>query len=103
MSGPMLIQLAVIALVVGWSAWSAARRLLPVTSRRVQARVVAALDRPALPAWLRRRARRWQPRSTRGGSCGDGCSACGGCAAAAAQEKRPIDEHALVFRPRAKI
>jgi len=82
----MLVQTLVIAALVAWSAWFVARRLLPVTSRRVQAHLAGAIARSrAAPAWLRARAMRWQPKSTTGGSCGDGCSACGGCAAASVQ------------------
>ncbi|GAA0714933.1 DUF6587 family protein [Dokdonella soli] len=100
MSTPMLVQTLVIALTVGWSVLFAARRLLPVASRRVQARIVDLFDRPSLPAWLRRLAHGLQPQSTSGGSCGDGCSSCGGCAAAAA--KPVVDRQPLMFRPRAK-
>ncbi len=95
----MVVQACVIALVVGWSALFAVRRLLPVASRRAQARVVDVLDRPSMPSWLRAIARSAQPTSTGGGSCGDGCSACGGCAAASA---KPVEALPLVFRPRIK-
>jgi hypothetical protein len=94
----MLVQTVVIALVVGWSAVFAARRLLPVTTRRLQARIMDALARPTSPRWLREFARRAQPQSTSGGSCGDGCSACGGCAAA--QTKPTVEAQPLVFRSR---
>jgi hypothetical protein len=95
----VFVQGCVIALVVGWSAWSAMRRPLPTISRRAQAKVVDVLDRPSLPAWLRRAVRRAQPTSTLGGSCSDGCSSCGGCAAASA---KPVEALPLVFRPRIK-
>jgi hypothetical protein len=106
MSTPLLAQTLVIALIVGWSALFAAHRLLPVASRRAQARLVDALDTPALPHWLRAAVQRMQPRSSSGGSCGDGCSACGGCAVADA--KPPVEAPSrvetipLTFRPRAK-
>lgn len=79
-----LVQGFVVALVVAWSALFAAQRLLPVTSRRLQARLARALDRPALPRWLRQAARRLEPVGTAGNSCasGNSCSSCGGCAAA---------------------
>ncbi|MEO7432134.1 MAG: DUF6587 family protein [Dokdonella sp.] len=95
----ILVQALVILLVVGWSALFAVQRLLPVTSRRVKARILDRVDQPSSPAWLRGMARRAQPTSTSGGSCGDGCSACGGCAAAAA---KPVEALPLVFRPRLK-
>jgi len=94
-----LVETGVIALVVGWSAISATRRLLPAFSRRAWAKIVDVLDRPSLPASLRRAVRRAQPTSTTGGSCGDGCSACGGCAVAAA---KPVEALPLHFHPRAK-
>jgi hypothetical protein len=100
MSSPMLVQTLVISLAVAWASWFAAKRFLPVTSRRVQARVLASFDRSSSPNWLREFARRTQPHSTSGGSCGDGCSACGGCAAAAA--KPVVEAQPLVFRPRSK-
>lgn len=99
MSTPALVQAIVIALIVAWSALFAARRLLPVSSRRAQAKLAGWLDRPALPRWLRSSARRMQPKSTRGGSCASGCSTCGGCAVAA---KPAVDAQPLVFRPRSK-
>jgi len=93
------VQSCVIALVVGWSAISATQRLLPAFSRRAQAKIVDVLDRPSLPAWLRSAVRRAQPTSTTGGSCGDGCSSCGGCAVAAA---KPVEALPLHFHPRGK-
>jgi hypothetical protein len=101
MSLPMLAQTLVLAAAAVWASLFAAKRLLPSTSRRVQARILAALDRPSSPIWLRDFARRTQPHSTSGGSCGDGCSACGGCAAATA--KPAAEAQPLVFRPRSKI
>jgi hypothetical protein len=100
MSTPALVQAVLVALAVIWAVMFAARKFMPVTTRRAQARVVAALDFPAAPLWLREFARRAQPQSTSGGSCGDGCSACGGCAAAAA--KPVVEAQPLVFRPRPK-
>lgn len=97
MSTPALVQAIVIALVVAWSGLFAVRRLLPASSRRVQAKLAACLDRPALPHWLRNAARRMQPKSTGGASCASGCSTCGGCAAAA---KPAVDAQPLVFRSR---
>ena len=82
MSGAALAQGLVVAAVVGWSLVSALKRLLPATSRRLQARLVGSFDHPAAPAWLRALTAHLQPRSTAGASCSDGCSTCGGCAAA---------------------
>ncbi|MEP7042701.1 MAG: DUF6587 family protein [Dokdonella sp.] len=100
MSTPLLVQTLVIAVAVVWAALFAAKRFLPITSRRVQARVLDTFDRPSSPPWLREFARRAQPQSTSGGSCGDGCSACGGCAAAVA--KPAVEARPLEFRSRSK-
>jgi hypothetical protein len=101
MSTPLLLQGLAITAVVGWSVLFAAHRLLPVTTRRVQARAIELLDRPGSPVWLHELALRLQPKATTGASCGDGCSSCGGCAAAAAQ---PVADEPLplTFRPRTK-
>ena len=100
MSTSWLVQTVVIALVVIWATLSAARRLLPVTSRRTLARIARAFEQPAAPAWLRRIARHIEPVSSSGGSCSDGCSSCGGCGSATATPATPAQP--LVFRPRAK-
>lgn len=100
MSTAALVQGVAIALIVVWSALFALHRLLPVTSRRGWARVVVVLDRPPLPLALRRLLLRWQPRSSAGGHCGDGCSACGGCGTA--DKAEPAAAQPLHFRPRSK-
>lgn len=100
MSTAWLVQACIVAIVVVAAALSAARRLLPVTSRRIQANIVGAVDRPAAPAWLRALARRATPRASSGGSCGDGCSSCGGCGTAA--DSPVVKEQPLVFRPRSR-
>ena len=103
MSTPQLVQAVVIALVVTWAVLAAAYRLLPVTSRRALARVARVLDRPGAPAWLRGFGRRIEPVSSRGGSCSDGCSSCGGCGSAEAAPAPATDEvRPLRFRPRPK-
>ncbi|MET0225513.1 MAG: DUF6587 family protein [Dokdonella sp.] len=105
MSTPLLVQTLVVVGAVAWSVLFAAKRFLPVTVRRMQARVLETLDRSSSPAWLRDLARRAQPHSTSGSSCGDGCSACGGCAAAAATPavaEPAVEAQPLVFRPRSK-
>lgn len=99
MNTAMLVQAVVIALAVAWAAWFAFRRLLPKTYRRLLSRLATAIDRPSSPRWLREYAHGAQPTSTSGGSCGDGCSTCGGCAAAAS--KPTTEAQPLVFRPRA--
>ena len=100
MSTPLLAQAFVIALLVAWSALYAMKRLLPATSRRLQARAVGLFDHDWAPRRLRAFARRTTPQSVSGTSCGDGCSTCGACATSTpkpAGEAKP-----LVFRPRAK-
>jgi len=99
MSMPMLAQALALVLLFGWSALFAARRLLPITTRRAQARIAGWFDRPSAPAWLRGLARRLQPTTTTGASCGDGCSSCGGCAAADAKPA-VVEPLPLTFRAR---
>ena len=97
MNAALLVQAAVIALIVGWSVIFAARRLLPASSRRVQAKLAHWCDRPAAPRWLRQAAQRMQPKSSTGSSCASACSACGGCGATAA---KPLsDAPPLAFGP----
>ena len=98
MNAALFAQAVVISLAVAWAAWFAFRRLLPKTYRRLLSHAMATLDRPSAPRWLRDYVHRAQPTSTSGGSCGDGCSICGGCAAAA---KPTVEAQPLVFRPRA--
>lgn len=100
MNAPMLVQTLLIALAVAWSVLFAFRRLLPNMARRAQAHIAEAIAHSSAPAWLRARAEHWQPRSTSGGSCADGCSSCGGCATAAA--KPVVEAQPLVFRPRTR-
>jgi hypothetical protein len=99
MSAYAAVQAFVIALVVAWSAWYAARRLLPTASRRAQARVATWAEGPAHSTWLRRIGHAMQPVQTASGGCGtSGCSTCGACA-----PSTPIAEsQPLVFKSRAK-
>ena len=101
MSAPQLVQMLVLVLLATWSVLFAAHRLFPVTARRAQARFLAWLDRPSSPAWVHGLAQRMQPKATTGASCGDGCSSCGGCAAADAKPA-PVESLPLTFRPRTK-
>ena len=92
-----IAQALIIALVVAWSAWYAARRLVPTASRRAQARVATWIEASG-SAWLRRFGHALQPLQTASGGCGtSGCSTCGACAPVARAEAQP-----LVFQPRAK-
>jgi hypothetical protein len=90
-------QALIIGAVVAWSAWFAARRLLPTASRRAQARFAAWLEQGPRAAWMRRLGHALQPVQTSSGGCGSsGCSACGACAPAVAVDAQP-----LTFRSRA--
>lgn len=80
MTTPLLVQSVLIASIGAWAIWFAFRRLMPKTYRRLLARALGVFDRPSVPAWMREAARRAQPTGSSGGSCGDGCSSCGGCA-----------------------
>lgn len=99
MNKAALVQAFVLAAIVAWSALVVARKLMPMTMRRAQARLADALAQSHAPAWLRARATRWQPKSTTGGSCGDGCSACGGCASTP-PETPNVETLPLTFRSR---
>ena len=91
-----IVQAFVIALIVAWSAWYAARRLLPTASRRAQATVAAWFERPHHAMWMRRMGHSMQPVQTSSGGCGtSGCSTCGACSP-------PIEAQPLVFKPRTK-
>ncbi len=98
MTTPQLVQAILIALIGAWAAWFAFRRLFPKTYRQLLSRLLAAFDRAGAPGWLRVVARRAQPTGTSGGSCADGCSSCGGCAAASAGPA--TETQPLVFKPR---
>ena len=92
-----IAQALIIALIVAWSAWYAARRLVPTASRRAQARVATWFE-SGHAAWLQRLGHAMQPVQTASGGCGSsGCSTCGACAPAA-----PVEAQPLAFRPRAK-
>lgn len=99
MNKAALVQAFVLAAIVAWSTFVVARKLMPMTMRRAQARLADALARSHAPAWLRARAMRWQPKSTTGGSCGDGCSACGGCASTP-PETPNVETLTLTLKPR---
>lgn len=101
MNASLLLQAVVIALIGAWALWFAFRRLLPKTYRRVLARALGLFDRPAMPRWLRDAAHRAEPTGSSGGSCGDGCSSCGGCGTAA-DVKSATAAQPLVFKARAK-
>jgi hypothetical protein len=90
-------QALIIGGLVAWSAWFAARRLLPTASRRAQARVAGWLENGPRAAWVRRLGHALQPVQASSGGCGSsGCSSCGACAPVAAVDAQP-----LAFRPRA--
>ena len=97
----MLVQWLVIACVVAWSAGYAFRRLLPVTSRRIAARLFGVFEHEGTPVWLRGLAARLQPKASTGASCADGCSSCGGCAAPKAEAV--AEAIPLALRPRPKV
>ena len=93
-----IAQALIIVLAVAWSAWFAARRLLPTASRRAQAHLATWIERSTHAAWLGRLGHAMQPVQTASGGCGtSGCSSCGACAPVAKIEAEP-----LVFRPRTK-
>jgi hypothetical protein len=98
-----IVQAFAIALIVAWSAWYAARRLVPTASRRAQAGIAAWLARPGHAAWVRR----IRPLQTVSGGCGtSGCSACGACGSRASSARAAPSaggaSRPLAFHERAK-
>lgn len=95
MSAFAIVQTVVLAVVLVASAWVAFRKLMPATSKRLLARISAALESPQRGPFAHRLARWLQPAEAKAGACGsgDGCSACGGCGSAAppAAEKQPLE------------
>lgn len=95
MSTFALVQTVVLAGVLVASAWVAFRKLMPVTTKRLLARISAALESPHRGPVAHRLAHWLQPAEAKAGSCGsgDGCSACGGCGSTAppAAEKQPLE------------
>lgn len=94
-----MVQAALLAALALWSLLVASRKLLPKTTRRLQARLAAAVAASSAPAWLRERAARWQPRSGSGSSCSDGCASCGGCTGAPSPAPA-VEALPLTLRPR---
>jgi hypothetical protein len=90
-----VVQTVVLAGVLVASAWVAFRKLMPATSKRLLARLSAALESPQRGPFAHRLAHWLQPAEAKAGSCGsgDGCSACGGCGSAAppVAEKQPLE------------
>jgi hypothetical protein len=109
MTSYAVAQAFIVALVVAWSAWYAARRLLPTASRRAQAGIAAWFERRNHAAWLRRIGRWLRPLRAASGGCGTtGCSTCGACGLArtsvrVAPSGAAVDgTRPLAFRERAK-
>jgi hypothetical protein len=102
MSAYSVFQSIVIACVVVWSVWFAARRLFPRSYRAAQAGVASHLV--ASPSkFLHALGTRIVPlQVANGAGCGSGggCSSCGTCATPSAS---PSDVQPLVFHPRAKL
>lgn len=96
-----IFQFFVIALILAWSLWFAARRLFPRSWRAAQARLARSLA--ASPnATLHALGIKLTPHQVAsGGGCGSGggCSSCGTCATTmtSSDNARP-----LLFHPRTK-
>ncbi len=76
-----LAQAIILAVVAAACTVVALRRLMPGTSRRVQAAFARALSRPSRSRALRALGTWLQPAEAKAGSCGsgNGCGSCGGC------------------------
>ena len=86
-----IAQALIVTLLVAWSTWFAARRLLPTASRRAQAHVATWIGGSSRIAWLQRLGHAIEPVQTASGGCGtSGCSTCGACAPVAHVEAQPL-------------
>ncbi|NII10261.1 DUF6587 family protein [Oleiagrimonas sp. C23AA] len=101
MSAFALVQDLVLGALLVFCLVSAARKLMPQTSKRLFGRLAAALDRPSRGRALRWMARRLQPADAKRGSCGDGdgCGSCGGCGSAPYQGNADPHVQPLHFKP----
>lgn len=95
MSAFAIVQALVLAGVLVTSAWVAFRKLMPATSKRLLARLSAALESPQRGALAHRLARWLRPTEAKAGVCGsgDGCNACGGCGSTAppSVQRQPLE------------
>ncbi|MGA0587513.1 DUF6587 family protein [Dyella sp. KRB-257] len=95
MSAFAVVQTVVLAGVLAASAWVAFRKLMPATSKRLLARLCAALESPQRGPVAHRLARWLRPAEARAGACGsgDGCDACGGCGSAvpSSVQRQPLE------------
>lgn len=98
MSGGLVLQYAVIALLVLASALYTFRKLAPQLATRWQASASASLNKPWRAAWQQRLGRRLRPKAATG-HCGDGCDTCGSCGPKPPAAAR-VDAQPLEFRPR---
>ncbi|MGH8122676.1 MAG: DUF6587 family protein [Rudaea sp.] len=97
-----IFQGVVIALVVAWSVWFAARRLFPRSYRRGQAALARRLAASSY-GFLRSLGDRITPLQVASGAgCGSGggCSSCGACVRSSSPS--PGDGPPLALHPRAK-
>lgn len=74
------LQLALVGLVIAWSAAVLLRRMMPRTAWQAQARLSYALERPGRPAWLRRLGFALRPpMRVTASACGTSCARCQAC------------------------
>ncbi|MCA0395570.1 MAG: hypothetical protein LCH70_15895 [Proteobacteria bacterium] len=76
MDASLALQYALIALAVLASAWAVARKLFPVSVRRLRIAVALPLLRASRPAWLRGLGRRIAPAPSASGAACGGCDGC---------------------------
>ncbi len=72
-----LIQMPVLALILGWALWTLFGRVAPMAQARVQNALATALMSPQVPRLLNRLGLWMLPRVAT--HCGSGCSRCGAC------------------------
>ena len=76
-----VVQAIVITLIVAFSVVQILRKLLPKTSRRIQAGLATTLRGAHMPAAVRRAGEKLQPVAVAAKGCGDdsGCGTCNTC------------------------
>ena len=77
MEAGLLLQYAVVALVVAYSAWMVMKRQFPGTLRRMRIALALPLVRDGRPDWMRALGRRIAPEPRRADAECGGCNGCG--------------------------
>lgn len=76
MEAGLALQYAVVAALVGVSAWMVLRRQFPRAARRLRIAVAIRMVRDGRPGWLRALGRRIAPPALAGDNACGGCNGC---------------------------